>query len=729
MNITRLPFQFSPVETTKKSRPNQTSPLKSGPQKDVFFKGKTQESSQSQKPAEKNTNSPDLVQQLAVLGAPDAATRNKTAFYVSRYFSPNGKTQEYTYGNLLDDSRRMAAAFRKKGLADKRIAVAETNSLDLLNTYYGALATGATVVPLNLLALQDEGTKARVLTHMITGPNCNAFVFGKDPLFKDMAGFKALISIKQKPSIARMVQHYADKKEPQNNWEKLLFFLLNLQMKKKLAAAVAKLEEKGITPSETDKKELATKIRSDFKTLFQAMPKDLQLITPKAKTKLMRTTPLAMDELRVKPNPASLAEIIFTSGTSGLPKGVDKTHANMTFTTQSVSKALDGLIGPKDTILLGLPLFHIFGKATMLTGINRQTPMVLLPSLSAALKDENSLNNVMKTIQEYNVTVLPSVPIFLEKLVAHAQKHPETQEALRNLKVVVSGGSALKKSTYDALKAINPSLQIVEGYGSSEAGINTINSSGFPGYVGQPLPGVDVKLLDSPENPNAGEMLVRSPGVSTRYTEGTLPADKSPWLADAERYFHTGDKAQLVSLNATSGKPATMEDQANEILTDQFQILGRESNFIKDAGGERRAPEEFESGVKQADSRIADAMAIAYKPNRETEKSVVVAVTTDSTVTEESLKKQMGLKVAMGQMPGALVPKHIIVLHRDSLPEAFKNEFKREAGYKAAKSFVEKAVTQKLVTLQDKSATAREKTLVADNDHLQQFAENYRYTG
>lgn len=728
MTIARIPFYVPNGETSQKSRIVATSkPALHQPlalTRDVFFKGEN-----APKQSAKSARPFHLVDQLAILGAPNAPTRNKTAFLVSRYFSPDGQNQEYTYGNLLDDSRRMAAAFRKKGLADKRIAIAETNSLDLLSTYYGALAAGATVVPLNLLALQDEGTKARVLSHMITGPNCSAFVFGKDPLFKDMAGFQKLINIKQKPFLERMVKNYVAQKEPQSSLETLLFRMLNKQMRQKLTVAVAKLHEKGITPTEGDQKELAAKIRSDFKTLFEALPKDLQLITPKTKARLMRTKPLGVDDLRRQPDPESLAEIIFTSGTSGLPKGVNKTHRNMAFTTDSVSKALNTLIGPNDTILLGLPLFHIFGKATMLTGLNRQTPMVLLPSLSAALKDENSLNDVMKTIQDYNITVLPSVPIFLEKLVAHAQKHPDAKAALRNLKVVISGGSALKKSTYDALKSINPNLRIVEGYGSSEAGINTINSTGVPGYVGQPLPGVEVNLLDSPDSPDVGEMIVKSPGVSPRYTQGTLPADKNPWLADDNGFFHTGDKAKRVQLNARTGTVATQDDLENEILMEQFQILGRENNFIKDAGGERRAPEEFESAVKQADSRIADAMAIAYKPNRETEKSVVVAITPDPSVTEESLKKQMGIQVAKGQIPGALVPKHIVVLYRDSLPDEFRNEFKREAGYKAAKAFIESAIRQNLVTFQDKSATEREKTVVIHPKKLRQFGDNYRYTG
>src|SRR5262249_51231585 len=146
-----------------------------------------------------------------------------------------------------------------------------------------------------------------------------------------------------------------------------------------------------------DKQELAAKIRTDFKTLYEAIPKELTLITPDVKGKMVRLKPLALNEMETNPSPDKLAEIIFTSGTSGNPKGVGKTHANMAFTAESVSRELDKFIKPEDTILLGLPLFHIFGKAVMLTGINRQAPMVMLPSLSAALKDKESLDNVMKT--------------------------------------------------------------------------------------------------------------------------------------------------------------------------------------------------------------------------------------------------------------------------------------------------------------------------------------------
>lgn len=696
---------------------------------DVFFKGNSKEA-----PAETG-----LFARLSQLGGADSESKDKVAFKVSKHFSPTGRDQNYTYGALLDDSRRMATGYKKEGLAGKRIAVAETNSLQLLSIYYGALGTGATVVPLNLLALQDEGTKSRVLSHMIAGPKSDAFVIGADPLFKDMVGLQKILKLKNTPLIKNTAQRYVNDEAPKNPLDKLLFKKLNSEMDRKLAVALSKLEEKGVTPTEKDKRDLSAKIRKDFKTIYEALPSQLKIITPQAKNRLVRNKPLAEKELVLKPDAGALAEIIFTSGTSGNPKGVGITHGNMEFTTQSVSKALNKLIRPDDTILLGLPLFHIFGKAVMLTGMNKEASMVMLPSLSAALKDDESIRKVMKTIQDNNVTVLPSVPIVLEKLVAYAQKHPEAKEAFKNMRMVLSGGSALKKSTYDALKALNPNLLIAEGYGSSEGGINTLNMTGVPGYVGSPLPGVDVRLVNKQaapkaeegaeeQEPDLGEVLVKSPGVASSYVYGTVPAGKSTKIADKNGFYHTGDQARrnFFSDRHPLPVPQILDD---EIYRETLQILGRESNFIKDAGGERRAPEEFESAVRQADDRINDAMAIAYKPNRETEKSVVVAVTSDPTVNETDLKRKLSIQVATGRLPGALVPKNIIVLNRDSLPEAFKNEFKREAGYKAAKSFVEQAISRQLIQLKDKSATERERTVISDNKALQRFADEYQYTG
>lgn len=731
MDITLNPIRFSAAAAGKKQPTTQPGipapgPL-SGPQKDVFFSGRKAYAHPAQF---------DLVSRLAQLGT-DPATRNQVGFRVSRHFTADGQDHDTTYAQMLEDTQRTAAGFKKLGLAGKRIAVAESNTLDFLSTYYGGLAIGATMLPINLLAMQDEHTKIARLMHMVTGPQSDAFVFGADELFKPMYGFEKVLSLK-KPVLRTIAARYAEGLPPRHFLDKLIYKKLDHGMHEKVEAGVAQLQSAGMAVTEEHRADLLAAAKKDFATLFNSLPATLRLVTPDGKSKMRRLKPLKLDQMTLNPDPKSLSDIIFTSGTSGNPKGVALSHQNLVFTAQSLNQAVDDLLKPDDVMLVGLPLFHIFGKAVQLTGINRGTQMVLLPSLRSAIAN---LDKVARTIQDYNVTVLPSVPIFLEKLVDHAQSHPETRAALQNVRVIISGGAPLKKETYDALKAINPGVQILEGYGSSEGGINMLNKSGEPGYVGEELPGTEVKMIENAPGhgfygfskmSGEGEILVRSPGVSPGYVAGTVDVEDPSRirdglvpLTDQDGWYHTGDQGRRLTRLRDGAKPGDF----GSLGLGPMQIIGRESNFIKDSGGERRDPTEFENALRVAEPRVLDAMAIPYRPDRETEKSVVVVVARDPAVSEESIKQAMGRQVAAGKMAGALIPKHIIVLRRDSLPEAFKNDFKREAGYKVARDFVKQVVGQGMVNLQDKQGGERERTIVANPQALEAFAEDYRFTG
>ncbi len=700
--------------------------LRNGPATDVFFSGRKA----FQYPAELN-----MVHKLVSLGT-DPATRNRVGFRVSRHFSPDGKDHDTTYAQMLDKIQRTAAGFRKMGLDGKRIAVAETNTLDYLSTYYGGLAVGATMLPINLLAMQDEYTKIANLAHMVGGTQSDAYVFGSDSLFKPMYGFQKILSLR-KPLLRNVAERYAQGLPAKNPLHKLLYKVLDKSMREKVAEGVHKLQQSGVTVTEAHRAELLAQAKSDFATLFERLPQNLRLITPEDKSKMRRLKPLSVGDMALNPKPDSISDVIFTSGTSGNPKGVALTHQNLVFTATSLNQAVENILKPDDVMLVGLPLFHIFGKAVQLTGIYRGTQMVMLPSLRAAIAD---LDKVSQTIRDYKVTVLPSVPIFLEKLVAHANSHPQTRQALQQIRVVISGGAPLKKETYDALKAINPHMQILEGYGSSEGGINMLNMTGEPGFVGSELPGVEVKMIETDTRhafygaskmSGEGEILVRSPGVSPGYVAGTLDEGETGdehglvSLSDKDGWYHTGDQGNRQTRLRAGAKPGDF----GSLVLGPMQIIGRESNFIKDSGGERRDPGEFEKAVRTAEPRVLDAMAVPYRPDRETEKSVVVAVTEDPRLGEEDIKQAMGRMVESGKLAGALIPKHIIVLRRSSLPEAFKNDFKREAGYKVARDFVSQAVAQGLVDLQDKTTAQREQTRVQDAQALQTFAENYRYHG
>lgn len=720
---------------TPATRPESPKPSKP----DVFFGTKASEYSYPP--------SFNLINRLFQLGGPKAETRDKIAFRVSKYFAPPAPAAEgkkaakpadldFSYGRLFDDASKMAKEFDRMELRGKRIAIAETNTPEMLSAYAAGLAVGGTMVPLNLLALQDESRKIERLMHMINGPGSAAFVVGSDPQLKKLVGFEQIIDLKNKPVLNKIAARYAAGKSPRAYFplDKIVFNKLDAQVAKDTAIQVAKLQEKGITPTATDVTEIAAHHRKNLNTLINELPASLKIVTPEAKTKyLAKGKGMHPSNLLLNPDPNAIASILYTSGTSGNPKGVGRTHQNEVFTSDSLRKMLvnkdnpeKSVIRPDDVLLLGLPLFHIFGQAVLMTSLNLQAQTVLLPSLADAMRN---LDGVVNTMKDYKVTVLPSVPVFLEKLVEYAQTNPEAKAALANLRTVISGGAALKKATYDGLKAINPNIHIVEGYGSSEGGINTINLDGAPGYVGNALPGVETVLRNTDEKSahygwfssgGEGEILVRSPGVATHYVKGTVPEGQSLDIVDGKGYYHTGDKGKRDWVLREGKK----RGEFGSLKLGLLQIAGRIShmkNFIKDPGGERRDPGEFEDAVLKAEPKILTALAIPFKPNRETEKSVVLVATEDRSVTEDTIKAQLSKQVAMGKIPGALVPKHIIVLYRKNLP--LNNDFKHEAGYKVAPEFVAKLVEKGLVELKDKSAGERERTVIPDAKALEDFTQ------
>jgi long-subunit acyl-CoA synthetase (AMP-forming) len=372
-----------------------------------------------------------------------------------------------------------------------------------------------------------------------------------------------------------------------------------------------------------------------------------------------------------------VADIVYTSGTSGNPKGVALTHGNLAFTVKSLTDGTEDVICNHDVLLMGLPFFHIFGKAVMLTALSRQlavarqggkVDIVILPSLSKAVQN---LDGVIKTIHDYQVTILPSVPVFLEKLVEYLERHPAKKPLVSSLKTIISGGAALKAQTYDALKAINPEMRILEGYGSSEAGINLLNKPGISGFVGTPLPGVQTQLDVSGEDPTVGELLVKSDGVSAGYVLGTTEsADRT--IADAQGWFRTGD---IVRHDPAVG----------------YKIIGRDSFFIK-IDNEKRSPEELEEAVRLASEAITDAMVVAHLAGSIHEQAVAVVTTEDTTLDEAAIKKAMDHLATKNQITRWKIPKHILVLHQPKMPERFDNGFKREAGYKVIRQFINEAL-------------------------------------
>ncbi len=626
-----------------------------------------------------NTPKMDLNYRLMELGT-FPSTKDKLAIRVAKAFTDKD-TPDLTYGQLFNAIRQTTAGLKTElGLKPgDAVAIADTNTLDFVIQYFAILAAGGIATPLNLLALQDEGSRTEKLMHMLAKPNAKAFIIGADPTVAKMQTLVKAQKLQQlKCILGPMIEHKVEGKAATGIIERIVAGYLSRQLK---------------TPQQW----------RDLQTAINGLPKGIKLVTPARQVRLSHHSPIAMRNMTLRPASDTPADILYTSGTTGNPKGVPHTHGSLAFTTQSVAQGTKEFASDHDVTLMALPLFHIFGKAVFTAQLLRPSPIVLLPSLRNAL---DQLDKVVDTIEQEKITLLPAVPVFLEKLEAYLSSNPEAIPRVQSLRMLISGGAPLKEKTYYSLKQMIPNLQICEGYGSTEGGISNLNTSGKYGFIGKALPGVEEKIVNPDPDTGAGELWVKSPGIAKKYLAGTASEDAQKVFTE-DGWFKTGD---IVRMDAS---------------TQMFQVVDRESDILKIAG-ERRSPASLEEAVKRL-SFVKDAMAIAYKPDRVTEKAVLIVASSDPMQTEASIKVQMQQLLNEKQIAGWMIPKHIVVLPQAELPKGFVG-FKRQ--YAAGRDFVKKLVQVNLVQFVDDTGgdgKIASRTVVSDPNGLKNFTANYDY--
>ena len=232
----------------------------------------------------------------------------------------------------------------------------------------------------------------------------------------------------------------------------------------------------------------------------------------------------------VRTDPGQTAVILYTTGTTGTPKGVMLTHANLMF-GGGASARTRGMV-PSDVILGVLPMTHVFGLTSMMVA-------ALIAGAELRLSPRFSAPAVVAALQE-DVTVLPAVPQMHALIMAEAAAQGIARLTTGILRYVSSGAAPLDPNWKRRAEAFyDTALQ--NGYGLTEttAGVTvTTCPRGIPDVsVGRPLPGVEVRLRDAGTD-GVGEILVRGPNVMPGYfrnPEATAAA------FDADGFFCTGD--------------------------------------------------------------------------------------------------------------------------------------------------------------------------------------------
>jgi long-chain acyl-CoA synthetase len=215
------------------------------------------------------------------------------------------------------------------------------------------------------------------------------------------------------------------------------------------------------------------------------------------------------------------AVVLYTSGTTGRPKGAELTHANLVFNARAIGELVD--LDAGTVALVALPLFHAFGMTVMHNAVLAVGgSLVLLPGFDAA--------TALDLMEQHRVTFFGGVPTMFIALSAAA---PDGL-ALPALRWCVSGGAALPAPVMTALEE-RFGVAVLEGYGMSETSpVVSFTVPGrprTPGSIGYPLPGIDVRLGER------DEILVRGPGVMKGYWR--KPADTAEAIVGG--WLHTGD--------------------------------------------------------------------------------------------------------------------------------------------------------------------------------------------
>jgi long-chain acyl-CoA synthetase len=295
----------------------------------------------------------------------------------------------------------------------------------------------------------------------------------------------------------------------------------------------------------------------------------------------------------------SLASLIFTSGTTGRPKGVMLSHRNLTSMVSMLSSVFD--MTTKDGVLSVLPLHHTFEFSTgFLTPLSRGAQITYLPELTG--------DALARAIKNGHVTGMVGVPALWEllhrriknKLYERSDWIGKTADTMikanawlrdntplnfgpvifypiheglgGRIRYFISGGSALSETIQKDFQGLG--FTILEGYGLTEASpvltVTRPENRMLTGSVGRSLPGVEVKISE-PDASGVGEVIARGPNVMLGY----FADENATREALVERWLYTGDLGKL-------------DDDGNLFL------VGRSKEIIVDTNGKNVYPDELE---------------------------------------------------------------------------------------------------------------------------------------
>ncbi len=396
--------------------------------------------------------------------------------------------REITYRELRDSADRLACAFADMGVRKgDRIALYLLNSPQFIIAYFAALKCGATVTPISPVYASRE------VRHQLEDAGARVVVC-QDILHDKVAKCGAPLD--------RIVVTSVGEYLP----------------------ALKRLLGKGMLGRLFADANLGSADVPDAPNLHWLQD-------------LLRKYPPRPPQVAIDPR-TDVAALPYTGGTTGNPKGVMLTHANL-LAAKAVSQIVaPGLEPGKEVVLAFLPFFHIYGQvAIMLNGIAQGNLLVLFTSPDT--------ETILSLMERYRATVFYGVPTLFEYL----KDHKDTDKvSWKRLKLLVSGADTLHESTVKGW-ARRTGSSIIEGYGLSETcATSHINPLDRPkaGSFGCPVPGMLAAVLD-PETLQAvppgqtGELVLSGPTVMAGYWRRPEETEKAFVERGGVRWLRTGD--------------------------------------------------------------------------------------------------------------------------------------------------------------------------------------------
>ncbi|KAB5573056.1 hypothetical protein DKX38_000250 [Salix brachista] len=330
---------------------------------------------------------------------------------------------------------------------------------------------------------------------------------------------------------------------------------------------------------------------------------------------------------RVDLHPDDVVALPYSSGTTGLPKGVMLTHKGL---ITSVAQQVDGenpnlYFHSEDVILCVLPMFHIYAlNSIMLCGLRVGASILILPKFE--------IGSLLGLIEKYKVSIAPVVPPVMLAIAKSADLDKHDLSSVRMLK---SGGAPLGKELEDTVRAKFPQARLGQGYGMTEAGPVLAMCLAFakepfdikPGACGTVVRNAEMKIVDPetgaslPRN-QPGEICIRGDQIMKGYLNDPEATSRT---IDKQGWLHTGDIGFI-------------DDDDELFIVDRLKELIKYKGF-------QVAPAELEA-LLLAHPEISDAAVVGMKDEDAGEVPVAFAVKSEkSQVTEDEIKQYISKQV------------------------------------------------------------------------------------